>query len=434
MYKIRSLFILLILLLINAYSPINPFQYSDFDQYQETVSKYEVETKIKKFLQKDNDIQNYYEVTENELLVFDSAESKNLKNPEFVLRFGNKTKPVLNSFVLKLQSNKPLQGLKIALDPGHLGGKMAIVENRFIDLILPDEAHTKVHFDEGTLVTFTAKILKLYLTAAGADVLLTREEPGKAAFNLSFNDWCKQEFGIATDQDWTTEETRDIVLNRLNNAPMPLTYKNELIKKLTIIFQESENKILQLKQTLFRFCYNQLDLKARSEKINQFHPNLTIIIHLNSSDTVKEICEADYNLTFVPGSFLKGDLKDPAARYEFIRLLATDDLEESIRLSQAIAKNMETTLKIPLQKSLYMPNDTFFISPGVYCRNLALTRRVHSILCYGESLIQNNAEEAKRLATKDTNFNGEAVSSRIIEVANAYFKGICEYFGITANY
>jgi hypothetical protein len=45
-------------------------------------------------------------------------------------------------------------------------------------------------------------------------------------------------------------------------------------------------------------------------------------------------------------------------------------------------------------------------------------------------LIQNNIEEAKRLAQKDFDFEGQLISSRIADVASAYFYGICSYFGI----
>lgn len=92
---------------------------------------------------------------------------------------------------------------------------------------------------------------------------------------------------------------------------------------------------------------------------------------------------------------------------------------------------MEPTLNVPLMtSSLYQANNTILIADGIYCRNLALTRRVHGPLCYGETLIQNNPEEAKRLAQENFSSNGIMISSRIAEVARAYFRGICEYFGL----
>jgi hypothetical protein len=73
---------------------------------------------------------------------------------------------------------------------------------------------------------------------------------------------------------------------------------------------------------------------------------------------------------------------------------------------------------------------TLIAQPGIYCRNLALTRLIHGPLCYGETLLQDNPDEAKRLAQKDFDFNGIKLPSRIIEVAHAYINGICEYFGL----
>jgi len=67
------------------------------------------------------------------------------------------------------------------------------------------------------------------------------------------------------------------------------------------------------------------------------------------------------------------------------------------------------------------------IEEGIYARNLALTRLVHCPLSYGETLIQNNIDECLNLARTDFVISGMRCSSRIKEVAEAYFEGIKSY-------
>jgi len=64
---------------------------------------------------------------------------------------------------------------------------------------------------------------------------------------------------------------------------------------------------------------------------------------------------------------------------------------------------------------------------GVYCRNLTLTRKVKGVVCYGESLYQDNVNECKALSKKEVKIGEVETSKRVEEVANAYFEGILNY-------
>jgi N-acetylmuramoyl-L-alanine amidase len=407
-------------------------QFSNFEQFQKTVCRCDVEKKIRDYIQHDRELEQYYEITHDAFYLFASPENKKNKKPEFILYFcTNQQKPRSCSFVPRCGSTKPFDGLRVALDPGHLGGIMAHIEERFIDMVLPNKNNEHVKFDEGTLATLTAQVLKNYLTQAGAAVLMTRETPGQAVCPLSFDQWCKQNVGFIND-NWLDQKNQQLALHYLMTSPMPPVYTAELKTRLSSINKNNslEHKAQLIKQALFRLCYNQLDLNARAEKINAFEPHITIIIHYNANGGSSDISPFNYTLAFIPGSFLNKELSSQSARYEFVRFLVSNDIEESLRLSKIIMKNMETTLQIPLMnKKTYQENIAKHIDNGIYSRNLFLTRLIHSPLCYGETLIQNNQDEALRLVKTDAVFDGKAISSRIIQVAQAYFQGICEYFG-----
>jgi N-acetylmuramoyl-L-alanine amidase len=189
---------------------------------------------------------------------------------------------------------------------------------------------------------------------------------------------------------------------------------------------------------LFRNEYNREDLKKRAEKINAFKPDITIIIHYNAhlSESEKKarlfFTQSNYNLAFVPGAFGKGELKESQDRYEFLRLLVTNDIEDSVLLSEYVLAEFVNQLQVPLvvntEKNSYLSSVCLFQKDGIYSRNLALTRQVHGPVCYGETLIQNNQEEAYRLASSDSSIQGIPCSKRVEQVALAYFEGIKHYF------
>ena len=138
----------------------------------------------------------------------------------------------------------------------------------------------------------------------------------------------------------------------------------------------------------------------------------------------------DFNMTFVGGAFMKNDLSSQEKRFEFFRLLITEDIEQSIKLSSSVVKNFETilnvkTAKITDAKYLYkgcLPT----LENGVYCRNLQLPRYIHSPLVYGETLYQDNINENKFL-NEETD---KTKNKRVQQVADAYFQGILDYVQI----
>src|SRR5690606_25904835 len=71
---------------------------------------------------------------------------------------------------LPANSTKPLQGLRIAIDPGHIGGKWVTWDDRHF-LLGKDTIPVK----EGEMTLIVARVLERDLTLLGATVHLTRE-------------------------------------------------------------------------------------------------------------------------------------------------------------------------------------------------------------------------------------------------------------------
>jgi hypothetical protein len=54
---------------------------------------------------------------------------------------------------------------------------------------------------------------------------------------------------------------------------------------------------------------------------------------------------------------------------------------------------------------------------------------IRSPICYVNAFFQDNAQECLRLAQKDLNVDGIITSSRIVDLVDAYFAAIVQYFG-----
>lgn len=378
-----------IFLLLLSY-PFALFAQSDFscfDHYQNHWTKGELEERLHSFLGKSGDVQGYLSLSDERLTLYDLPPGKEGRKVEYQLSLCKEKK------VPERLSRNSLVGVKIAIDPGHFGGDYAHLEERFIDIPPSLERKGAIQFDEGTLSLLTALYLKVLLEKEGAAVMLTRDQVGKGVYPDDFFDWLKKHPYL-----WSGE----VALHKL-----------------------------------FRDYYNRLDLRARAAKINAFEPDLSVIIHYNSHagnndvSSNHEVVPNNFNMVFVGGAFHGHELNDRESRFEFFRLLVTGDFDNSVKLSRAILQNLETKLHVPCvlasDGARYLDRVCHKIEAGLYARNLALTRLVHGPLCYGESLVQNNIDECLNLARSDFVINGMRCSSRIKEVAEAYFEGIQDY-------
>ena len=136
-------------------------------------------------------------------------------------------------------------------------------------------------------------------------------------------------------------------------------------------------------------------------------------------------------MAFVGGSFGADELDKPEARIDFLRLLFTDDIEHSIEFSKYLIESLVEKTHVPAaldSNAVYLRDNCMNTDVrGVFCRNLALTRMVEGILCYGESLYQDNISECKALSKNEITIEGIKTSKRVEEVAEGYFQGIMNY-------
>ncbi len=307
--------------------------------------------------------------------------------------------------------SKPLQGYRIAIDPGHFA--TSLKEAEFEQKYLYFEAkktnfpYDSVKIFESALSFHTALLLKDMLEKEGAEVVLSREQNNFTSFNCTYSEWMQRH--------------KNRVLDSLQKAGKLSPAKKASLQKAS-------------PYDLFWDFFRDFDLQNRAEKINRYHPDICMIIHYNVDEKNapwKAFSEKDFTMAFIGGGFTAGNLSKTEMKINFLRLLLSPQLDLSSELASKTVQQFHRQLGIPIAK----PKDAKYLwensmassSAGVYSRNLLLCRQINSVLVYGEALYQDNAAEAAELMKWDLSKEGTTVNKRLLLVANAYFEGIIEY-------
>lgn len=311
--------------------------------------------------------------------------------------------------VNKKVKNKPLQGYKIAIDPGHFGNNLndAKIEQKFLYFAKDSVSSDSIKLFESELNFQTATILKKKLEELGARVLLTREKSNYTSFNLTYQDWLKN-------------------------------HKKNTLDSLLKINQLSGEKYKLLNQcTDYKFFwefFRDYELVHRAKIINQFNPHATTIIHYNVDEKNapwQKFTHKNFTMCFIGGAFTESNLDKTESKIHFLRLLLTNQINESEKLAGYTASNFNKFLMIPYANYLdadYLHDNSLpSHKAGVFSRNLVLCRLINSPLVYGEALYQDNKKEAELLMQEPIELNGQKVNKRIYSVATCYFDALLIY-------
>ncbi len=399
--------------------------------------RFSVEPWVQNCIVKDSSIRSYYKIDPfSGISVYSTPENKKKNKPEFNVSpqeylsakayFENQPFDscwklfcsgtyIFNSPAppsrLPVDDLKPLAGLRIALDPGHIAGDYptARLERKSVQ-IKKDSLKGVSQNDtiiEGRLTLATALLLKKKLEDVGAIVFITREKDNFSAFGKDFDSWVKEDM----------KRCLDSAVSQGHISP----------REKTIYTTKPQRKVI------FREFFLQEDLRERARRINAFNPDLTIIIHYNVDEknegwtkpTKKNFC-----MVFIPGAFMSGRMEKKESRFNLLRLLITSDLAASAEMAGLLCEQFQNDLNV----SLAEPKDAAYLKEsctqaphkGVYCRNLALTRLISGPVVYGESLYQDNQDEYKLLSVR--NFKNGKIPERVALVAESYYKAILSYF------
>lgn len=366
------------------------------------------------------------------LNIFDKIASMDTQDVKFYQDIQSK---MIMDFQLKLKADSsisdieldnkntrlPLAGLRIALDPGHMGGTFW---DKKTGKYVQDSKGRIV--SEGVIALQTALLLKKEFQSLGAQVLVTHET-----------------LGAVSDQDVNTFDITPYAQAELRDnihAPwfIKLIQSAKNDKELLQLFDNSaERKKLFSESNRDFYFIRRTDLWARVNKINQWNPDLVLIIHFDTDDS------GDHNggvnpkapnatKAYVVGGYQVNELGSRSARQYFARhLLDQRSWDQSVRMSQSILKNFTTQMGLKLASS--GGESAYAVAPGVFARNLVIPRMLKApVMSYLECLFYNNPAEFERFYnTKyplDIGGKNYPYSDRLLQVVNSIRDGVLQFY------
>ncbi len=323
-----------------------PPDWSLLDPYQHRISKRQFLFLLQNIYTIGNDWEKHFTVHEDHISIL----TGNAEAPTYCLYFAPKSpsQPLSPATFWELNPKRSLRDLHIAIDPGHLGGKWAQIEERWFQI------GNGTPVEEGTLTLQTAQHLKTMLEQKGATVSLIR----------------------------SNDET--IAQNSANH------YLKRLQKR------EGENAE-QHRRRAEKLVYRTEEIRNRAALVNHdIQPDLVLCLHYNAlawGDPEKpQLTDTNHLHVLINGAYTTSELAHHDERFELVRKILGGNAQHEIGISQAMIKSFQETTQLPLYEYASDSRRAIRISDGVWARNLLANRLYQCPVIFLEPYIMNSHE------------------------------------------
>jgi len=302
--------------------------------------------------------------------------------------------------------NKPLAGLRVALDPGHLGGRWAKMEERWFQV-----GETKP-VTEGDLTLRVSRMLASRLRKLGATILFVRNST--------------QPITSKRPGDFKELARKILIKNGLPQPRPDVLDPNDSEKQQTIRWQS---------EMLF---YRYSEIRRRAVLVNnKLHPDLVLCLHFNAEGwgdpANPTLIDNNHLHLLVNGSYLQDELDLDDERFEMIRRLLSRAYDEELAIADTVAAAMAKATVLPAYQYPTTLTTTKVGSSGyVYARNLLATRLYRCPVVYCEPYVMNSKDGFARIQAGDYDgikeINGVARKNIFREYADSVAEGLAEYY------
>jgi len=330
--------------------------------------------------------------------------------PDFRLRFASdraSARPVPRYWkaAAEPKRGKPLAGLTIAIDPGHIGGKWAQMEERWFRI-----GRSKPVM-EGEMVLVVAKHLARQLGAMGAKVVHVRRRTAPVTRVRP-----SQLRGLALAE-----------LKRQGTSPIRRGYDGP----------NDPQKYRSIEWTSELLFYRTSEIRARAIVVNErLQPDLTICLHFNAESWGNpdrpELTDKNHLHLLVNGNYAASELALEDVRYDLFVKLLNRSAEVELPLSDSVARSLARATGLPP----YVYHDRGRrVTPSeyVWARNLLANRLYHCPVVYCEPYVMNSRPVFERARLGDYNgtrlIHGVPRQSIFREYAAGVAQGVVDYFG-----
>lgn len=253
---------------------------------------------------------------------------------------------------------RPLQGLHVAIDPGHIGGSWAQMEERW--LVIDDNPP----ICEGDMTLQVGRLMKQRLEALGARVTLVREG----------------------SQPVTDKRPEDFMAQALAEEPDEL----------------------RARRVAERWFYRTAEIRARADKVNRkIQPDLVLALHFNAESwghaERPRLVDHSHVHMLVHGGYGDDELAFEDQRHEMLLKLLSGTHREEAALARSMMEVFSAVTGLPSFD--YSPQNRY-VSPvpgakGVWARNLLANRLYDCPVVYLEPYLMNSRQDAPRMLAGD---------------------------------
>ena len=304
-------------------------------------------------------------------------------------------------------AERPLAGVKIALDPGHLGGAWAKMEERWFQIGLSKPVV------EGELTLRVAELLAPQLRALGAEVTLVRDHLGPTT----------------PERPATLEAAARAELARQGISTPRSTYtpgQTGPARAETVQWQS---------ELLF---YRISEIRHRARIVNeQLKPDLVLCLHFNAEgwggDPLNpELVPRNHLHILVNGCYATDELRFDDQRHDLLLKLLNRSYAEELAISERVAGVVATTASLPPYRYTTPNARQTGTSPYVWARNLLANRLYRAPVVFLEPYVMNSEEIWARVQAGE--YEGERLVAGVLrksltrEYADAVATGLAEYY------
>ena len=298
-----------------------------------------------------------------------------------------------------------LSGLKIALDPGHIGGEWAKMEERWF------KSGDAPPVEEGEMTLRVAKMLAAKLRSLGARVSFVRDKT-EPVTPFRPDDFKEVARGILKAAG--TENPREEF-----DGP------DDPAKEQTVRWQS---------EILF---YRNSEIRQRAKRVNaKLRPDLVLCLHFNAEAWGDErnptLSDKNHLHLLVNGSYLPPELESDDERLEMLQHLLSRAYDEEIKIADTVALIMAKKTELPPYQYTTDTVTKVGTSGYVYARNLVATRLYQCPVVYFEPYVMNSHDVFARVQAGDYDgtqlVNGVARTSIYREYVDSVVEGLVEYY------
>jgi hypothetical protein len=406
-------------------SPLAPKpDWDSLNGYQKTITRAEFSRLINNVYTPDGAFWDYSQIDDDKIVVYSETAKT---HPVFTLHFAPSESACLpRPYHYQTQSPstdpaRPLKGVRIALDPGHIGGDWAVLEARYFKL------GNDPSVEEAKLNMITCDRLAERLRADGAEVIWAKHsyEP---VTSLRPVDLHREAIAALALPAHASSNHLGYTPSFLFGLPQPHAQRPPSVSAV-------EERINNEAALLF---YRVAEIRARGDVVNRQHPDLTICVHYNADDWGDDpdnptLIGKSKLVIFANGAYEKSELAYDDYKYDMLRKLLDRTAVQEERGCALVGQSMLDTLKYPPESypGAYFAHHVTDV-PSVYTRNLLANRIYHGPVIYCEGPYMNARDAYYRIIAGDylglRTIQGQSVPSIYRDYAASVEKGVLQYF------